>query len=162
MSVLSPKQRLEHLARMQDAYGYGEGLDKEMDNYGYGGIMVGGAKKKSTKGKRAPSEYNLFVGKHMKKGMSMAEAAKLWNKMKGNKKSKSGSKSSKKKVSSGSKSSKKKKSSKEESEWIKCERKLGNRGLSRDTIKQAYNDKNINCKLKELEKLIKGKLPKKK
>lgn len=38
------------------------------------------------KKKRAPSKYNLHVKKEMKKGRTMAEAARSWNKKKSSKK----------------------------------------------------------------------------
>jgi len=159
MATLSPRERLEHMAEMYDAYGYGDGLDNDMDNYGYG-VMVGG------KSKRKPTAYNKFVGKKIKQGKSLSEAARLWKKEKkssgaGTKKS-SGSKTSAKK-SSRSKTSVKKSSSKTKSKesknpWIKCRKELGNRGLDENTISQAYYE--LNCRVDKLEKLVKSKLPK--
>ena len=35
---------------------------------------------KASRKRRCPSAYNLFVGSKMKRGMSMKEAAKMWNK----------------------------------------------------------------------------------
>lgn len=45
------------------------------DEFDEGGIIVGG---KKTRAHRKPTPRNLFIGKMMKKGHSMAEANKMW------------------------------------------------------------------------------------
>lgn len=68
---MDPRSRLEAMAEVADAYGYGSGCD--MDMYGYG-VMMGG---------RKPSMYNKFFAKHRKQGYSAAEIGKMWRAMKG-------------------------------------------------------------------------------
>jgi hypothetical protein len=70
--VLTPKERLAHMAQMYDSYGYG--LDSDMNNYGYG---AGAIKKK-----RKLTEYNKFFKKLRLQGYSAEEIGKAWRKAK--------------------------------------------------------------------------------
>lgn len=61
MELMSPKERLKHMANMYDAYGYG-------------GISVGG--------EGTPNYYHDFYKKHKKKGLKKEKIVELWNKIK--------------------------------------------------------------------------------
>lgn len=149
MVSLSPSERLAHMSEMYDAYGYG--LDKDMDNYGYG-VMVGGKKSRSKKagvllgGKRALTAYNLFVRKMKAKDPSMqfAEIAEHWNAKK------KGKSKTSKKVSS-------KTSKRKDNKWIECEKSLGKRGIPKNMMVDAYHS--LNCRVSALEKQYNMKFP---
>lgn len=80
---MTPKQRIDHLAEMYDAYGYGDGLDSDMDNYGYGGVMLGGAKKKSSSKKKytGDNEWIKCVQKLGNRGLSRNEILNGYNEL---------------------------------------------------------------------------------
>jgi len=114
MVSMSPRERLEHMAEMYDAYGYG-------------GVMVGGrrrsksksmkagavkpvywkksksaackSKSKTSKSGRLLNDYQRFVQQERCNGLTMVEIGRLWRKIKktygGVSKKKSGSKKGK-------------------------------------------------------------------
>jgi len=147
MVSMSPRERLEHMAEMYDAYGYG-------------GVMVGGrrrsksksmkagavkpvywkksksaackSKSKTSKSGRLLNDYQRFVQQERCNGLTMVEIGRLWRKIKktygGVSKKKSGSKKRK------------------ESRYGKCIKKWSRRGLERKELQAKYNKLNKKCK----------------
>lgn len=72
MNLLSPRERLEHMAQMYDSYGYGEGLDSDMSNYGYGLKKRRSGSKKSKKGSGKLMKGSKILKGILKRGSKKA------------------------------------------------------------------------------------------
>jgi hypothetical protein len=79
------RDRLQHMAEMYDAYGYGEGVligGKRSKSKSAKSRAKSKTSKKSKTGKRKLSKYNLFVSANRKRGYSMEQIGRMWQKEK--------------------------------------------------------------------------------
>jgi hypothetical protein len=87
MDVMTPRERLEHMAEMYDSYGYGAGVmlggrrRASSKSARRGGVSVGGARKLTKSGKPM-SAYNEFFAHYRQRGLSPQQIGKLWGKCK--------------------------------------------------------------------------------